>query len=71
MDEMVDWQVGEDIEVHKAKEKVWKMKDEYENTKGVGVHWDGCWGRGASSRSGRGGCVWWRVCGGTRHLLGE
>ena len=34
MAEMIDWQVGNGIEVQKTREKVWTMKDEQEDTKG-------------------------------------
>ena len=43
MAEMVDWQVGEDIEENKAKKEVWTMMDEWKSTRLEKVHscWDG------------------------------
>jgi len=38
MAEMIDWQVGNGIEVQKTREKVWTMKDEHEGTKGEWMH---------------------------------
>lgn len=40
MAKTIDWQVGNGIEVHKTREKVQTMKDEQENTKGEGMHFD-------------------------------
>ena len=37
MAEMVDWHVGEDIEVHNAKKEMWTMMDEWKSTKVVRV----------------------------------
>lgn len=34
LDEMIDWKVGNGIEVHKTREKVWTMKDEKDDIKG-------------------------------------
>ena len=43
MAEMVDWQVGEDIEVDNANKAVWTMMDEWKSTKLERVQsgWDG------------------------------
>jgi len=36
MAEMIEWQVGNGIEVHNTREKVWTRKDEQEDTRGNG-----------------------------------
>lgn len=38
MDEMVDWQVEEDIEEHKDNKEVWAMMDEWKSTMVARVH---------------------------------
>lgn len=38
MAEMIDWKVGNDIEVKMTKEKVWTMKDKQQDTKGEWMH---------------------------------
>ncbi len=38
MAEMIDWQVGNGVEVKKTRERVWTMKDEQEETKGEWMH---------------------------------
>ena len=35
---MIDGQVGEDIEVHKAKKEVWTMMDDWKSTNVARVH---------------------------------